>query len=358
MAQRSGRSFSPRSGNEARSAAHGASYGPRGVGYGGAGYNKYAAPSAAPVNAPASYDGYSRYSGSYGGSFEGAPAGGKGPVPSGRGRSCRPLVTVAVAAACLLLGFLLCFVLLGGSLSLPNAVSAALSERNLDQTVATYRFEGKLYEVSAREVMCSSSRIADYRNDDGSYDVPTAEEILACVRNGIMGKVVAERGVSVSDAEVSSYAQSVFGTADYAAIAQTLGMDEEYARVAVGEAAAVNKLRASVSTATSSEPVAPAAPADGDPEVGNSAYFDYIVSLLGSHWDSAHGTWADTSNPYYPALKDAVFAPGSASYNAAQAAYSVAYSLYSAGSGSQGDWSSFVNGSLKSSSIRILTLGV
>ena len=351
MSQRNGQFYDSRSGYDARSSSYESFANSNSAGYDKVSFSRTARPRT-------SFDSYSRYSGSYGGNVQDASGVSGSPSASKHEGSVRPFLVIVVGVVCIVVGFLLCFFFLNGSFKLPDAVSSPLSERNLDQVVATYRYNGTLYEVSARDVIRSSSRLSDFANGDGTYDVPSSEDVIACVRNEILAMVVEEKNISVSESDVSSYAQSVFGTSDFATISQQLGMDEEDARLAVQEAAAVNKLRLSLSGSGSSEPVAPTLPADGNVEVGNSSYFDYIVSLLGSYWDSAHGTWADTNNPYYAALKDAVFAPGSASYNAAQAAYSVAYSLYTSGSVSEDEWTSFVNGYLKSCSIRILTLGI
>ncbi len=288
---------------------------------------------------------------------------GSGSRPGGAGRRSdgfarTKLVGVSAILVGLLIGFLATFLVMSGRTSVPTPVSSTLTESQLDTTVVgTYRYDGVTYSITAREAILGSVSLDSVSNGDGTYEAPTADMILAYARNQILAQLVADNGITVTSDEVAAYAEETVGTSDMAAVAAYFNMDEDQAEEIMTEAAAVAKLRASVAGTSSSAPEPPTPPADGDTEVGTAEYADYIIALLGSNWDSEQGTWANTDNAYYTALQNMVFAPGSASYEAAEAAYAVAYQEWQASSGDAGDvWYAYVNQYLDEASIAIATL--
>jgi hypothetical protein len=268
-------------------------------------------------------------------------------------------LTVVIALLCLVLGsvagVLVTRAWLAGSGWPSQPVSATLTASELSTVVGSYRYNGEYRTVTAKEVLASATGLEAAQLSDGTYEAPTADMVLAYVRNLILNDMVADYGIQVSDAEVSAYAFDVFGTSDMQAIAASLGSTVDAARQAVTEAAAVHALRLQLA-GSSAAPAEPVYPADGNTEVANAAYADYIIGLLGSHWDATYQTWADTDNAYYPVLSNLTFAAGSANYEAALAAYGVAVQLNQESDTSLQLWTDAVNAYLENASITVGTL--
>lgn len=258
----------------------------------------------------------------------------------------------------LLVGFLATYLFLNGRTSAPVPVASTLSESQLDTVVGTYRYGDETYRITARDAILGTTSLESVMNDDGTYDAPTSDMILSYARNRILALMVEEQGITVSDEEVAAYALDTVGTSDMSLVADYFGMDVDQAQSIMAEAAAVRKLRESMtSTPSVSKPQEPTPPADGNTEVGTADYADYIIGLLGSHWDASTGTWADTDNAYYAALQNMQFAPGLANYEAAEAAYGVAYQEYAASAQEASQaWTDYVNRYLDQGSISIATL--
>lgn len=269
--------------------------------------------------------------------------------------------TVLVLLIGLVLGAVLGAVLFsfisGGSGGAPAPVGATLSASQLQTVVGTYRYDGKAYEITAQDAILGSGSLSGAQNADGSYQTPSADDILSYARNMILAKLVQENGIEVSSDEVAQYAQDLIGTSDADAVAAYFGMESSDAQRLLAEAAAVGKLREKIVGNVGTGLQAPELPADGNSEVGTAAYADYIIGLLGSYWDPAAQTWANTDNPYYESLKDEVFAPGSASYDAAQIAYGIALDALGNAASAQEIWTDYVNGYLNEAAISVRTLG-
>ena len=244
----------------------------------------------------------------------------------------------------------------GGLHSAPVPVAGVLGESQLDTVVGTYRYKGEVYEVTARDAILGSGSLSTARRSDGSYETPSTDEIVSYARNNILAQLVKDNGIEVSADEVAQYAMNLVGSSDADAVAAYFGMEATDAQRLLGEAAAVAKLRQTVVGQPAAEPEPPQPPEDGVTEVGTAAYADYIIGLLGANWDSGAQTWANTANPYYEALKDEVFAPGSASYDSAQLAYSVARQEYENTPSAQQRWAEYLNTYLDEGSISVNTL--
>lgn len=251
------------------------------------------------------------------------------------------------------------FVFGGGTATELTVVSGTLSESGLSQVVGTYAYDGTTYEITAREAILGTQSLSASQNADGTYDTPSSDMILSYARNQILAKAASDAGITASADEVSTYMQNLLGTTDISTAAAYLNMDTDQAQSAIEAACAVSKLKDSVtagatSTASISEPTWPE---DGDVDLGHAEYADYIINLLGSNWDATTGTWANTDNPYYEALKDQVFGVGSASYNAASLAYGVAVQqAQSSDTDAASVWTDYVNQYLDKAAITINTL--
>ena len=275
-----------------------------------------------------------------------------------RGGRARVGVTVLVGVVCLLVGALLGLLLLSRVVRLPQStLPMTLTESQLDDVVGTYTYDGTVYTITAREAIEDSVSVDSRKNDDGTYDAPTADMVLSYARDSILAAQVAAEGITVTDDELNQYMQDFASTTDLATIAEQYSMTQDQARRMLIEAEGVKELRDSVVGTVPTKPAEPQAPSDGDTETTNSTYAQYIISLLGSNWDSTNNTWANTDNAYYEALKDASFSATSANYEAAEAAYSVAASQYSSQLSSANEqWNDYVNSLMSKGSITIDTL--
>ncbi len=276
-----------------------------------------------------------------------------------RGHRTAALTAVIGVVLGVLVALLLSRFVFSGTGTALNPVSPTLAESELSLVVGTYVYDGQTYEITAEQAITGTQSLSASLNADGSYDAPSSDMVLSYARNQILASIVSEQGISVSSDEVSAYMQTTLGTTDLSTAAAYLHMDADQAQSALEAACAVSKLKDSVCAgATSSASVAePSYPEDGDRDLGHSEYADYIIALLGSHWDASTGSWADTDNAYYTALQGQVFGVGSASYNAAYLAYSVAVQQADSSSGSvSAVWTDYVNQYLDKAAITISTL--
>ena len=266
------------------------------------------------------------------------------------------LAVVCLLVGCLVGGFVgYRFV---GDATAPLSGKTTLSEGQLDTVLGTYTYKGEKHEVTAREAILETTTLDAAKNDDGTYNVPSVDNVLSIARNGIVAQDAADRGVTVSDDEVASYAQSTIGSSDYATIASTYGMDEDQVKSIMTSSATMKKLRDQIVTVSvPSVPDAPSSPASGQESTPTAEYASYIINLVGDEWDSNANTWARTDGQYYAALSSYTISNDSATYDAAQAAYYVAYSNYrSANSEATSQWTNYVNGLLSNATISLGTL--
>lgn len=240
----------------------------------------------------------------------------------------------------------------------PSAAPAALTEEELDGVVGNYTYAGESFPITAREAIEDSTSVEAVRNDDGTYAAPTADMILTYARNQILGRLVEQAGIEVSDEELEAYAEQALGTGDLAEIASYYQMDEDQARRIVADAVSVAKLREQVVGPAATAPQPPEAPADdAGASDATEGYGAYVVGLLGESWDGDSQTWANTDNAYYQALSGSDFNGSVASYQTAQTAYYVAYALYQQQAADQyAAWTDYVNGYLGQGTISIETL--
>ena len=280
-------------------------------------------------------------------------------APKGSKRSLGTPIWIAICVVALVVG-VLCGHFLLSSGSGKATGSTTISESDLDSTIATYTYNGSSHAITAREVIEQNGSIENQSNDDGSYNVPSADDVLSYARNAVVLEEANAQGISVTDDDVSAYAQSTLGTDDYATIGSNYGLDEDATKSLLHDAAVIKKLRDSVVTTTvPDQPTAPTAPSDGNEDTTSADYAQYIIGLAGDEWDSANNTWASTDGTYYSALSTYSISNDSAGYAAAEQAYYVAYSNYSAAaSQASSEWTTYVNTLLSKTSIQIGSLAV
>ena len=233
-----------------------------------------------------------------------------------------------------------------------------VTEDELDDTMATYTYDGKTYEVTVSDVIKTSSSLDAAKNDDDTYNVPSADDALSYARSAIIQKVAEDKGIEVTDDELDSYAESTLGSSDYDSIASSYSMDVEDVKALIKQSAEMSELRDQVvETESMDAPTAPDEPEDGDSQTASADYAQYIIDLAGDEWDSETGTWASTDGDYATALADYTITNDSATYEAAQAAYYVAYQKYSENQSEiSSEWTDYVNNILCDCDIQISTL--
>lgn len=262
---------------------------------------------------------------------------------------------VAISCLTLIVGVLAGHFLLGGAGTVALSGRTELGSTELDATIARYTYSGKTTSVTAREVLTE----AGYRaNDDGTYPVPAASDVLSYVQNEIILADAAARGIAVTDEELSEFATSTYGTDDYASLASTYGMEEDDVVEALREGAVVSKLLDSVVTTELPElPSEPEAPAEGEEDVATADYASYVISLLGDEWDSEANDWATTDGTYYATLSSYDISNEGATYAAASAAYSVAQSAYKTASTERSEqWHDYTSSVLSQATIQLGSL--
>ena len=85
---------------------------------------------------------------------------------------------VCIAVAALVVGVLCGHFLLGGGSSISLSGKTTLTGDQLDSTIATYTYNGKTVDVTARQVISQSKSVDSAANSEGTYDVPVADDAL------------------------------------------------------------------------------------------------------------------------------------------------------------------------------------
>ena len=270
-------------------------------------------------------------------------------------RGIPTFVWVIIAVVCLAGGIAIGKFFLGGVTSASGKTT--VSEGQLDTVVATYTYNGKTTNLTAREVIQMNSTLDNAKDSDGNYTLPTADAILSAARSQIIQQEAEAQGVTVSDDDVKSYAKEQLGTDDFDTIASNYGMDSDTVKTILKQSAEMSKLKNKVVGATSTQPTAPTAPSDGNDQTASADYAKYIIDLAGDEWDSDKGTWASTDGDYSQALSKYTITHDSATSEAAEAAYYVAYQKYSTeASEASTQWTNYIDGILCNASISISSL--
>lgn len=238
------------------------------------------------------------------------------------------------------------------------AGKTSLTEADLDKPMGSYNYAGSSYSITAREVIESSSSLDAAKKDDQTYKVPSADSVISVARNQIFSKICDAKNITVSDEEVSEFAQKMVGTSDFSTIASKYGIGEDSIRTQVTAAARLSKLRSeTVKAKLPVQPTAPTAPSDGNNNAENGDYATYIIGLAGDEWDSSTGSWKSSDSAYATALADYKITNESASYAAAQAAYYVATQQYQAEANAySSEWNGYLNEELCKANLTLSTL--
>ena len=142
---------------------------------------------------------------------------------------------VCIAVAALVVGVLCGYFLLGGGSSISLSGKTTLTGDQLDSTIATYTYNGKTVDVTARQVISQSKSVDSAANSEGTYDVPVADDVVSYARNAIVLQAAKDQGISVTDDDLSAYANQMFQTDDYATIASKYGIDEDTAKQTISD---------------------------------------------------------------------------------------------------------------------------
>ena len=252
------------------------------------------------------------------------------------------------------------FLLGGGGASGSLNGRTTLSEGELNTPIASYTYNGQTKEVTAREVIENTAGLEASKQSYGTYAVPPADKIIGYVRNALVVAEAQSKGITVTDDEINNYMQTNFKTTDVSQIASAYKLSEDVAKKLINDAVIMKKYRDSVLTTTLPDaPQAPTAPEDGNSETTSQEYAQYIISLAGNEWDANNNTWASQDGDYYKQLASFAISNNSASYAAAQTAYQVAMSKYSAvASKASQEWSQKINEILGKASIAIYSLAL
>lgn len=236
--------------------------------------------------------------------------------------------------------------------------SAILTEDQLDSTVASYSYNGKKSDITAREAIESQYSLDTVKDSDGNYTAPSADVILSYVRNKILLDAAEDEGITVSSKEMKKYAEDSIGTSDYKTMAKQYGVSKDQAKQIVRQSATLQKLyKKKVGDASASMPTAPTEPSDGNEDTASKDYADYIINLAGDEWDSSKGTWKDENSTYAKAFANDAFTADSATYKQAMTAYYTAYQQYSLqASSASSKWTEYANGLYAKANISIYGL--
>ena len=262
---------------------------------------------------------------------------------------------VVISCLTLVVGVLAGHFLLGGVGTVALSGRTSLGAGELDATIATYTYGGERTAVTAREVLTEAGYSA---NDDGTYPVPAAKDVLAYVQNEIIFADAEARGIEVSDEELSEFATSTYGTDDYAALASQYGMEEDDVVETLRQGAIVSKLLDEVvTTELPEQPTQPEEPAEGEEDTPTADYASYVIGLLGDEWDSEANDWARSDGTYYATLSGYDISNDAATYAAASAAYSVAESAYeTAATERSQQWSDYTSSVLSQATLQLGSL--
>ncbi len=258
----------------------------------------------------------------------------------------RQKIAIVIAVVAVIIAAVLGYFIGSGGFAHKGADSASLTSDQLDTVVASYSYNGKSIDVTAREAIESQYSLDSVKQSGGTYPTPSADIVLSYARNHILLNEAEARGISVTDKEMKEYAENALGMSDYSQMSQQYGVTKDQAKTIVKQQATMQKLYDKiVGTSPVTMPEAPTKPEDGNEDTASKDYADYIIKLAGDEWDATKGTWASTDGVYAKALAGQEFTADSATYGQALTAYYTAYQQYAqTNSKSGGKWTEFVNG--------------
>ena len=151
----------------------------------------------------------------------GAPPMAMEPAKKPRRRGAGPLAVTLIVLLTLVIGLIggaaAYYFLIDRYMPLPQQpVPATLTLEELDEVVVgTYTYQGKVYQINARQAILDSVSLSAMLNDDGTYDAPTADMVLSYARNHILAQAVAD-GLGLKNVHcVNARAESLGQTFDW-----------------------------------------------------------------------------------------------------------------------------------------------
>lgn len=268
-------------------------------------------------------------------------------------------IFVAAAVAAVVIAAILGFFIGSGAFGGKGTGTSKLTEDQLNDTVATYAYNGAKHSISAREAIESQYSVESVKDENGKYAAPSADAILSYARNQILLDEAEKEGVKVSAKDMKEYAKKSIGTDDYGTMAKQYNVSKGQAKTIVKQSVMMQKLYEKVvpSASSSSTPEQPSEPKDKNnlTDDEKKAYADYIIKLAGKDWDSSKNAWRDSNSDYAKQLPN--FDGQSASFNDAKNAYYVAYQAYSTqASSASSKWTEFSNKLFANADIQIYGL--
>lgn len=237
----------------------------------------------------------------------------------------------------------------------------AVPASELDTVIGAYVSPTASGSITIRDVMESVSSPDAYVNNDGEYRMPPADAMVGLVRTRIINEAAAKEGISVNDEDIEAYSHKMLG--DEVGIkeaAKNYSMTEDAVKRMMQGNILAERLREKVGGKATKDdirpPEAPSSDSDEAKKQIMKKYSDYIIKLVGDEWDLSTGNWKDGHGAYAQALKNKDFSIDGASYEAAEAAYYVAYNDYSAEQSQiEEKWNAYVNDLMKDVTIQLDT---
>lgn len=263
------------------------------------------------------------------------------------------MLAAACSAVALIVGLSIGKFALGTNLGNMTATnSTAVSPQQSGEIVANYTYGGKTYNITLDDMFSYNDSAAN-ANDDGSYAMPTTEEIISYARKQIIADTAAKKNISVSEQDKLDYIKNQFGAETMDDLAVSMGRTTEQTDQLVTETLIQTKLYEEVAGTMPDLPAFPDYPENEDEEAKVEAYATYITEIAGEEF--ADGKWADEDGEFAKALPD--FDGKTASYRDATAAYQVLYNRANTQMNELNQkWLDFENETLKDCAITIGTL--
>lgn len=262
-------------------------------------------------------------------------------------------LAIGGTVAGLVLGLLIGKFALGANLGNVTATNSVdVSPQQSGEIIANYTYDGQTKTVTLED-MFTYNDSASSANEDGSYPMPTAEQIISYVRTQIIQDAARKADITVSDEDRSEYLTKQFGTDNVDDVALSLGRTAEQVDTLMTEAITQTKLYEKVAGEVPDLPDYPEYPADGDEEAKGETYATYITQVAGDEFKD--GKWVDAEGEFAGAIAD--FDGQEASYKDATLAYQVLYNRASERMNElSAKWRDYENEILKDCAITMGTL--
>ena len=233
-----------------------------------------------------------------------------------------------------------------------------VAENELDTVMGHYTYDGNSQEITIKNVIEEFTTLEAAVNADGTYNVPSTDDVLSYVRNHIILDEAANRGIEATDEDIDAYCKDTYQTTDIDSIAASVGVTADVAKEQLKDATTMSLLRGQVVTTDAGS--APAQPdTSEDEDEATAEYAEYVLGLIGDEWDAENDTWASTDGVYYASLSSYPISNDSATYEAAYAAYTVAYqNWYTQYTQMTSEWTDFANTLFCNTSLSIGTAAV